>query len=301
MTHLVLQLQAEALNPNARIADLLRMSKVVATKLGLQELGTWVAHEMDGYSDSESLPDYRKQVGRLKAKNPMHGWIPAVIHDREFELEVSTCYVTDPIGPLEETIRRSLEEGVGYVFHSLSGHQQTILSKLFDFHAEFQVHVPAATATGILDAVRNRVLDWALSLERAGILGEGMTFTVREREAAQAMTSVNTYHIHGNVSVLGDVAHSTVNSSQSINYSPADLTELRRVIEQISSHTSQLSGDTQRSVVAALADARAELDAAPPNHSRLRKALASIRTTCEGAAGNLIATGIVGLIAKFLS
>jgi hypothetical protein len=301
MTPLVLQLQAEALDPNVRIADLLRKSKVVAVKLGLTEFGAWVENEINGYPDNQSLPDYRKQVGRLKARNPYQGWMPAIIRDREFELEVSTCYVTDPIGPLEETIRRSLEEEVGYVFHPLNGRQQAVLAEFFDVYMEFQVHVPAATAIGILDAVRNRVLDWSISLEQAGVLGEGMAFTVREREAARTMSNGNTYHIHGNIGVLGDVAHSTVHSTQSIAYSQADLTELRSVVDQISGYTGQLSGATQCSVVEALADARTELDAATPNHGRLRAALASIRTTCEGAAGNLIASGILGLITKFLS
>jgi len=101
--------------------------------------------------------------------------------------------------------------------------------------------------------------------------------------------------------VLGDVAHSTVNSTQSVNYTQADLTELRGIVDQISSATGQLPGDAQRQVVAAVADARKELEAGQPHHGRLRAALTSIRATCEGAAGNLIAAGIVGLISKFLS
>jgi len=39
--------------------------------------------------------------------------------------------------------------------------------------------------TSIFDAVRNRILDWTLKLEAEGILGEGMTFTPKEKEAAQ--------------------------------------------------------------------------------------------------------------------
>lgn len=216
-----------------------------------------------------------------------------MIHDQEFELKVSTFYVTVPIGPLEATIRRSLDEDIGYVFHSLTGHQPAPLAELFKFQMEFQVHVPAATATGILD--------WSMSLEQAGILGKGMTFTVREREATKTMSSGNVYNIHGNTGVLGDVAHSTVNSTQSVHYTQADLTELRGIVDQIGGAAGQLPDEAQQSVVAALRDAWTELDATQPNHDRLKKAHTSIRTTSEGAVENLIGAGIVGLIAKFLS
>ena len=96
---------------------------------------------------------------------------------------------------------------------------------------------------------------------------------------------------------LFDVAAVT----QSVTYTQADLTELRGIIDQISGAAGQLPDEAQKPVAAALADARKELEAAQPNHGRLCTALTSIRTTCEGAAGNLIAAGIIGLITNFLS
>jgi len=42
-----------------------------------------------------------------------------------------------------------------------------------------------AQIAAVFDAVRNRILDWTLKLEAEGILGEGMTFTQKEKEAAQ--------------------------------------------------------------------------------------------------------------------
>jgi hypothetical protein len=300
MIPLVLQLQAEALDQNSRIADLMRKSKVVAVKLGLADFKAWVDNEINGYPNLDDLPDYRKLAGRLKARNPMRGWISAIIHDHELELMASTVYVSNPIGPLEETISRSLEDS-GYVMHPLSGGLQATLAEMFGCETEFQVHIPAATASGILDVVRSRVLDWSLSLEQAGILGEGMKFNTREREVAKAMSGGNTYNINGNVAVLGDVAGSSVLANQSVNYTQSDLTELRGIVDQISGATGQLRADTRQAVVAALGDARTELDAVQPDHGRLKLALTSIRTACEGAAGDLIATGIVGLISKFLS
>ena len=57
---------------------------------------------------------------------------------------------------------------------------------------------------GILEAVRNRVLEWSLELEAKGIMGEGLTFTKDEVEKATHVT----YHIGTFSGVLGNVTSS---------------------------------------------------------------------------------------------
>ncbi len=48
MTDLVNELQAKALDPKTTVTDLLRISKVVAFKLGLDEFLTWIESELGG-------------------------------------------------------------------------------------------------------------------------------------------------------------------------------------------------------------------------------------------------------------
>ncbi|MGO8499677.1 hypothetical protein ACC785_38250, partial [Rhizobium ruizarguesonis] len=47
---------------------------------------------------------------------------------------------------------------------------------------------------GVVEAVRNAILYWALSLERAGIKGEGFSFDTTER--TKALTGSITYNIN---------------------------------------------------------------------------------------------------------
>jgi hypothetical protein len=48
---------------------------------------------------------------------------------------------------------------------------------------------------GILQHVRGLVLDWALELERAGVTGQGLTFSSREQETAKAAhISIGTFN-----------------------------------------------------------------------------------------------------------
>ena len=53
-----------------------------------------------------------------------------------------------------------------------------------------------------MSTVRNKILDWALLLEENEILGEGMTFTDREKKIASTAQVINNYtnNFYGEVS-----------------------------------------------------------------------------------------------------
>lgn len=296
-TPLVIQLQADVLDPKTSIADLLRKVKLVAAKLSLDEVLEWVDHELGGYPNDATLPEYRELTGHVKFFNQVYGWRPVICPDREMENVISRCPVYQPISSVEEVLARSKE--TNYLVCPFPGEKQAILSKMLGFQTEFQAHVSPAEFFTILDSVRNRVLEWSISLEKAGVLGDGLTFTPKEKEAAKVMTTGNVYHIQGNVGVLGDVAHSTVTNTQSVAYTADQINALRDAIEQISAAVGQLGADIKEPVTAAVGEIREELKQAQPDSGKLRTAIASIRTTCEGATGNLIASGILGLLSAF--
>lgn len=298
MTALVLQLQADALDPNVKISDLLRKAKVVASKLELREFKEWVELELQGYPDISGLPEYRKVYTRVKALSPSRGWVQVVIEDQDLERTISEFKVAQSIGSLEDVIGRS-KNSVGYLAHSLPGAAQHVLARLTGINTEFQLHLDVSSASNVLDSVRNRVLDWSISLEKSGVTGEGMTFSGREKEAAKAMTSGNVYHIH-NVGVLGDVAHSSISNNQTVNYTPEQISEIRGIVNQIDGVVSHLSDEIRESLSDDIQHIKDELQQTNPSSSRIRSAILSIRATCEGAAGNLIASGIIGLLGKVL-
>jgi hypothetical protein len=47
---------------------------------------------------------------------------------------------------------------------------------------------------GVVDAVRNQVLNWTLKLEEAGIHGRWLSFSAEETKAAQSLSITNHYH-----------------------------------------------------------------------------------------------------------
>jgi hypothetical protein len=300
MTPLVLQLQADSLDNSSRISDLLRKTKVVAMKLGLEDVKEWVDRELHGFRSDFDIPEYRKLNGKVKFFNQHHGWRPVIFKDREMEEMLSECIIYQSVASIEDSLERSRESG--YLCYPIPGGAQAILSRMIGMIGvtEFQIHINPSMIVNILDGIRNRILDWSCSLEKAGIVGEGLSFSTKEKEAAVAMSSGNIYHIQGNVGVLGHVNHSTVTTNQITNYNADQLDALRDTIEQIEAAVGQLSSDIKPPVAAAVVDIKSELQKAQPDSGKIRKAITSLRTTCEGAAGNLIASGIVGLIAKFL-
>ncbi len=71
VTDLVSELQAKALDPTTSVTDLLRIAKVVAVKLSLDEFLLWINSELGGYKDLE-LPAYSYE--RLDAEAVKSWW-----------------------------------------------------------------------------------------------------------------------------------------------------------------------------------------------------------------------------------
>ena len=77
MKPLVRQLQEDLVTGEKRVEELLRLAKLIASKLQLTEIEHWIHCEITGYRDDEKLPEYRMLFARnLEVQHPYHGWIP---------------------------------------------------------------------------------------------------------------------------------------------------------------------------------------------------------------------------------
>jgi AbiTii-like protein len=184
MPSLVRELQHDALQPNLRVSDLLRKSLVVARKLKLAESQEWVEFELNGYKDYSKTPDYRRLKGVSVAYDHYRGWyylMPPEL-DAEFVEKIKTMWDHDPISRIESI----LEQKGGTIFYRYDHAQERILSKMLDYEAIPGLQIDRSQFQGILDAVRNIILEWTLKLEEDGILGENMTFTENEKRVSNS-------------------------------------------------------------------------------------------------------------------
>ncbi len=79
-----------------------------------------------------------------------------------------------------------------------------------------------------------------------------------------------------------------------------DVAQVRGLATQIREALALLPDDERARVEPALTDLEGELANDVPNQSKLRELLGSIRSVCEGAAGNLTAQGIGGIISNLI-
>ena len=53
------EIRSDLVNESASLANTLRKAKILASEIGLSEFREWVEFELNGYTDWESVPEYR--------------------------------------------------------------------------------------------------------------------------------------------------------------------------------------------------------------------------------------------------
>ena len=203
MNSLVLELQRESMDPHMLVSDLLRKAIVVASKLGIEELKKWSENELRGYG-KEPVPSYRNVRGELKAHNPYRGLIPVILEDSKLMEKLRHRDIGQPISGLEDLYYRKGESRLQVPL------PHDALMRFFGNSEEFRLGIIPTLIVGkeqifgILESVRNEILNWSLELERRGILGDGMTFSQEDIRKAGSIT----FNISNFSGVLGDVTSS---------------------------------------------------------------------------------------------
>lgn len=291
MSALIPELIDMARDPAVPTSALLSHSLIAAHRLQLVESVPWLQHELDGYPTLDALPDYRRPRGVLYAiypsgtTTPLHVARTASAEVVQIAELLSVCPLIHPLRELETwvasgesvRVRRQLEDVIVF--------QQ-------EFKKDFE---PATVLThgqlvGCLDAIRSRVLRWALELETAGIKGESLTFCALGQQKAQQLSEL-TIVIEGNAQGFQFMQHSpggqqqqTVTSEQKVEALEALLPLLVQVIAE---------GKLQQTALADLRAIHAALQALAsspaPSWSVIGVLAGSVRSILEGAGGGVLA------------
>jgi hypothetical protein len=123
-----------------------------------------------------------------------------------------------------------------------------------------------------------------------------MIFSQSELKEARPVTQ----HVFAQtIGVLGNVNdQARVHNKQVAIGAPLDLAVVRNIAEQVRQAMALLPTEKGTAIEPVVADLEKELGGSQPDQSKIRRCLASIRATCEGAAGNLAAEGVLALLAK---
>jgi len=204
--NLLRQIQSESVTSSADVPSLLRLCRLLAQRLNSEELKQWVMHELNGYPQSEELPDYRKDAQSIIYGDFM-GWNAIM---KRVQIPHSSIQ-----SPLREKIchnefRESIPRIVSLVSDGETNEAAVIIPADFygfiiqDFlRDDFVVTrawkwVSKQRIGNILSTVQNRILDFTLELEsRASDSGDPLQqLKAMPKEVKQEFHT----HIMGSVS-----------------------------------------------------------------------------------------------------
>lgn len=240
MSSLVFELQQEMLRKDSDILTVLRKAHLIAKKLNLLEFDSWIVSELNGYDPNkkEDIPSYRKVYGTLKIQNPYRGWIPIVFQcDNEMEHQLSEDKLYCSISEIIELKRQAVDANAKEFHLCFSGELARSIMKHMENNPTLLpmcLSISTHHLQDIIERVKNCILEWTLTLESKGILGENMSFSVKEAEVAQTIPQ-QVHNYYGNV-VIGDANDSQFvsgNNNTNIYNSEEMLSKITEIRNQL--------------------------------------------------------------------
>ena len=222
-TSLITEIQSLATSESSNVVDLLRKCLVVSKKLKLSDFEKWVNSELYGYDNLGDVPKYRVINSTMHLHNPYHGLIPLHIEDAKIEKYFTSTPIAQSVGSLKSLLDRHVD---GFLTLPLSGEDVAYInSNSGGYNMPPIRRTSVSHVYGILDSIRNNILQLALGFEEAGIVGEGMSFSNDEKKQADEFKHLTIENFQG---VLGNVTDSTVNQTNTIEIKKNDFESLAR-------------------------------------------------------------------------
>lgn len=201
-------------------------TKVLASRIGNNELSNWVNLELNGYKDKEDLPDYRKATGNLigdylngtmRVSNHI---LPIPSFENSFDDELRSFELYDGIDPLEKMSTIANESLVKQFNQAQVAIIQNLLVSYANVAGNFQlftvgISVPAGILKTTLNAVRNKLLDFMIALETEfGLEVKIETLQSNHKKITTIMnTTINT---NGDGNLINTGVGATVNNAVTI-------------------------------------------------------------------------------------
>lgn len=210
---LLREIQDGAISSDVDLSTLLRKCKVLAARLGHQPFVEWVEHELNGYADVASLPDYR--ILAVQSRGNFSGdfgsgmrnvLIPPRSLPEQIRDIAREARLRQGIRAYASILERAEEEGcqMPWAADVVAMFGQDIYHNMNCISA-WRV-IPLGALEEVLDTVRNRILSFVLELEKlapdAGEAQPGQQPVAQEKVA-------NVF----NVTVLGGTSVITSESS----------------------------------------------------------------------------------------
>jgi AbiTii len=180
------------------VLTVLRKTKRLASKLNRQDISEWLQAELNGYQYGQDLPDYR-MIGSTVAYNT-NGYVPAGFGYVKNGIEDLPF-----LGTLETPLRESISSIISMIDDLKTGRKNGLflnvgeettrlirshirIEPYYEQQITFLVRLNTTQVKAIPEQIKDKVLDWACALESARVIGDGMSFSQKEKEIAHDIT-----------------------------------------------------------------------------------------------------------------
>ncbi len=220
MSALLKQIQSDAVDASVPISNVLRKCAVLGAQLKNNELRDWAFKELNGYTGDDDVPPYRVIGAPTLANLHASGWdykatpLASLLLPEKLQKHATAIEFGQPVAALEALIKGSDDSGT--VMMPWPGDWVLWVQKEGKFAkgAHVIVHsiwqsASTAAVVGIIDTVRNRILEFCLRLgqETPELLEEHADVVPSPAVATAARD------IYNQVFVIGDHTGNIANAS----------------------------------------------------------------------------------------
>ena len=237
MNGIVLELQQDLLSKDCDILNALRKAHIIATKLKLSEFDSWIQKELNGYNSEDETPEYRRVRGALKAFNPHNGWIPVVIDNSDIANAICERKLRESISVIVDLCTDNASNEVHYSIPDELVNFLNKKSNLF-INTNYLLFIGVHYVKGIIEHVKDSLLQWTLKLEENEIIGADLSFTTQEKEKAQTLSQTTNIY-YGTTNIIAAPTSNTqivVGDNNIVTFDYANgkdaVAEIKKSIEQ---------------------------------------------------------------------
>jgi hypothetical protein len=277
------------------ISTVLRKAKILAARLKNPELQNWVDRELNGYAHADDLPPYRILPAHVEGHLVqgfthwnhapiMTSFLPEKLRDWG-----EKTYLFPPISSIVEGADGASGDGFQIpwpqemaVKYGAKGYNSGVQCL-----GAWQI-VTRAALKGVVDTVRNRLLDFALKIEMENP-GAGEAPPSSEPVPPEKVRQMVMNIFYAPVGNIAQNSESFTQSS-SMGIRPE---EISRLVKDLSEHLAELNLGAlhEQRAEAQIAALKAEL-VGQPDPGMVTQAGRTLRNITEGAIGSLLAAGV---------
>jgi AbiTii len=254
---LLRDIQNDATSSSVSVSDLLRRAQILGVRLSNDSMKAWTRRELLGYGVGDELPEYRKiPVGQLQVSAEFISvagilsnvpLAPSDIPDKDMRRYLFSAEIWSSSAELEALIAAA-DNNIGIPW---SADEVALLRAIWPDLTRASRLIPVNTVVGILDQIRNRILDFSLEIEQANpTAGEA---TPGETPIPQS-TVTNIFHntIVGDSAVVTNAGRDATVSADQVELSaawPGIRSELEAIglpVKEIDSLEAALRSDGDR-------------------------------------------------------